>query len=301
MIRPFLLASVAIAMTACSPAAPPAQRQLMTWDDLTSRTRPVPDAEVRYGDDPYQVADLWRPKGDGPFPAVLMVHGGCWTTSVADRTLMAWIADDLRQHGIAVWNIDYRGVDRPGGGYPGTFQDAAKAADALRANADRYRLDISRLVAVGHSAGGHLALWLAGRPKLPADSQLRTADPLPIASVVSLGGLPDLEQARTEEQGCGAEVIDALVGPRELSSRHVYRDTSIPWLAPLGIEQTLINGDADRIIPTHFAADYAAKMERAGDRVTVEIVPGQGHVELIAPDSAAWARARAAIERALGR
>jgi acetyl esterase/lipase len=273
----------------------------MTWDDLTSRLRPAPDAEIKYGDDPYQVVDLWRPKGGGPYPTVLMVHGGCWTTGIADRTLMAWIADDLRGRGIAVWNIDYRGVDRPGGGYPGTFEDAAKAADALKANADRYHLDTSRVVAVGHSAGGHLALWLAGRPKLPDDSRLRTADPLPIASVVSLGGLPDLEQARAEEQGCGAEVIDQLVGPPILSSRHVYRDTSIPWLAPLGVEQVLINGDADRIIPTHFAASYAAKMEKAGDRVTVEIVPNQGHVELIAPDSAAWAKARAAIEQAFGR
>jgi acetyl esterase/lipase len=288
-------------MTACTPAMPEAQRAPMTWDDLASRTRPLPDAEISYGNDPYQVVDLWRPKGRGPFPTVLMVHGGCWTTGIADRTLMAWIADDLRRRGIAVWNIDYRGVDRPGGGYPGTFLDAAGAADALRINAQRYQLDISRLVAVGHSAGAHLALWLAGRPKLPDDSRLRTADPLPIATVVSLGGLPDLEQARAEEQGCGAEVIDQLVGPPTISSRQVYRDTSIPQLAPLGVDQILINGDLDRIIPTHFARDYAAKMEAAGDRVDVQIVPGQGHVELVAPDTPAWARAVAAIEQALGR
>ncbi|RHW18519.1 alpha/beta hydrolase [Sphingomonas gilva] len=287
-------------MTACSTAAPET-RAPMTWDDLTSRARPAPDVEVRYGEDPYQVVDLWKPAGDGPFPTVLMVHGGCWTTSVADRTLMAWIADDLRGRGIAVWNIDYRGVDRPGGGYPGTFHDVARAADALRANAAAHGLDLSRVVAVGHSAGGHLALWLAGRPKLPADSRLRTGDPLPIASVVSLGGLPDLEQARAEEQGCGPQVIDQLVGPPTISSRQVYRDTSIPQLAPLGVEQVLVNGDADRIIPTHFAGDYAAKMRAAGDEVTVHIVPDQGHVELIAPDSPAWARAAQAIEQALGR
>src|SRR6185295_10962523 len=98
------------------------------------------------------------------------VHGGCWQTELGDRRIMNWIADDLRKRGIAVWNIDYRGVDRAGGGYPGTFQDAAAAADALRGAAPKYRLDISRLVAVGHSAGGHLALWLAGRPRLPAAS-----------------------------------------------------------------------------------------------------------------------------------
>lgn len=316
MIRALLLATVPLAMTACSPVPPPAQRAPMTWDDLTSRTRPVSDAEVRYGDDPYQVVDLWRPKGDGPFPTVLMVHGGCWTTGIADRTLMAWIADDLRGRGIAVWNIDYRGVDRPGGGYPGTFEDVAHAADALRANSTRYNLDISSIVAVGHSAGGHLALWLAARramndretiPRLPEQSPLIAANPitgirpLPIDAVISLGGLPDLEQARAEEQGCGAEVIDKLVGPPTISSRQVYSDTSVPNLAPLGVPQILINGDSDRIIPTHFAADYAAKMRAAGDTVTVEIVPNTGHVELIAPDSTAWKRAVAAIEKALGR
>src|SRR3546814_2715085 len=97
---------------------------------------------------------------------------------------MNWIADDLRKRGIAVWNIDYRGVDRPGGGYPGTFLDAAAAADALAANASRYNLDTSPLVATGHSAGGHLALWLAGRPRLPEDSPLRNGSPIKIDAVV---------------------------------------------------------------------------------------------------------------------
>src|SRR3546814_839286 len=144
---------------------------LMEWPDLLERPQPKEDATIHYGDDPYQVVDLWLPEGKGPHPTVLMVHGGCWTTEVADRTIMNWIADDLRKRGIAVWNIDYRGVDRPGGGYPGTFLDAAAAADALAANASRYNLDTSPLVATGHSAGGHLALWLAGRPRLPRSEE----------------------------------------------------------------------------------------------------------------------------------
>jgi acetyl esterase/lipase len=90
---------------------------------------------------------------------------------------MNWIADDLRRRGYAVWNIDYRGVDRTGGGYPGTFLDATAAADALETYADQFQLDLDRLVAVGHSAGGHLALWLAGRPRLPAGSPLRAPNP----------------------------------------------------------------------------------------------------------------------------
>jgi acetyl esterase/lipase len=223
-----------------------------------------------------------------------MVHGGCWQSEIADRRIMNWIAHDLRKRGIAVWNIDYRGVDREGGGYPGTFLDASAAADALREHAPRYNLDISPLVAVGHSAGGHLALWLAGRKRLPAGSPLRSGTPLPIHHVVSLGGLPDLEQARAEKQGCGPEVIDRLTGGR-------FADTSVPRLAPLGIPQTLINGDSDRIIPTNFAYDYAAGMMAAGDPVGVAVLPRQGHVELIAPETPAWATAVQEIQKAFGR
>lgn len=272
----------------------PAAHRLMTWPDLLERPRPHPSATIHYGADPLQVADVWIPAGAGPHPVVLMVHGGCWQTDVADRTIMNWIAEDLRGRGIAVWNIDYRGVDRPGGGYPGTFQDAAAAADALRANARIYRLDLHRIVAVGHSAGGHLALWLAGRPKLPAGSPLRSADPLPIAEVVSLGGLPDLEEAARSENGCG----NAVVG--QLTSGH-FADTSVPRLAPLGIPQVLVNGLQDRIIPVAYAEGYARPMRAAGDDVRVRMIDRTGHVELIAPGTQAWAAAVAEIERALRR
>ena len=84
----------------------------MKWPDLLGRPRPLPTTTVAYGADPLQVVDLWLPKGRGPHPTVLMVHGGCWQSEIADRTIMNWIADDLRSRGIAVWNIDYRGVDR---------------------------------------------------------------------------------------------------------------------------------------------------------------------------------------------
>ena len=159
------------ALASCTAMPSDATFTPMTWADLTARPRPAPQATIAYGADDYQKVDLWLPAGPGPFPVVLMVHGGCWTTSIADRSLMDWAADDLRKAGYAVWNIDYRGVDRPGGGYPGTFQDAAAATDLLRANAAKYHLDLSRVVAVGHSAGGHLALWLAARPKLPATAR----------------------------------------------------------------------------------------------------------------------------------
>ena len=118
-----------------------------------------------------QVADLWLPRGSGPHPTVLMVHGGCWHSSIADRTIMNWIAADLRGRGIAVWNIDFRGVDRPGGGYPGTYLDAAAAVDALRSNAARYS-SISRVDRGG--AFAEVISPVASRPvRLPQSSALR--------------------------------------------------------------------------------------------------------------------------------
>jgi acetyl esterase/lipase len=207
---------------------------------------------------------------------------------------MDWISDDLRRRGIAVWNIDYRGVDKAGGGYPGTFLDAAAATDALRTHAATYKLDISPLVAVGHSAGGHLALWLAGRKRLPADSPLRSANPLPIHKVISLGGLPDLEEAaRPPGSGCGTEVIGKISGGR-------FAETSVPRLLPLGVAQVLINGMQDRIIPNAYAEGYAAPARAAGDKVKVRMIDNTGHVELIAPDTAAWAAAVEEIQTGLG-
>jgi len=268
--------------------------RLMTWPDLLGRPRPAPSATIHYGDDPLQVVDVWLPEGAGPHPVALMVHGGCWQTEIADRTIMNWIADDLRRKGIAVWNIDYRGVDR-GGGYPGTFQDAAAAADALRTHAARYGLDTRRVVAIGHSAGGHLALWLAARGRLPEGSPLRTANPLPIAEVVSLGGLPDLEEAAREPgSGCGTEVIARISGGR-------FAETSVPRLAPLGVKQVLINGMQDRIIPTAYAEGYARPMRAAGDDVRVRMLDATGHVELVAPETAAWAAAVDELRRVFGR
>ena len=275
---------------------------LMAWPDLRERPRPAPTTTIAYGDDPLQVVDLWLPESAGPHPVVLMVHGGCWQTDITDRTIMNWIADDLRRRGLAVWNIDYRGVDRPGGGYPGTFRDAAAATDALRDHAGAHRLDLSRLVAIGHSAGGHLALWLAARRRLPDDSPLRTADPLPIPAVVSLGGLPDLEEAaRPPGSGCGTEVIARIAGTADTSRRDPFADTSVPRLAPLGVRQVLINGRQDRIIPTAYAEGYAGPMRAAGDDVRVRMIDRTGHVELVAPETTAWAAAVEEVERAIGR
>lgn len=297
MIRLAFLALAAISTPVI--AGPPAPK-LLTWPDLVKRPKLSPDATIAYGPDQMQKVDVWRPKGKGPFPVVVMVHGGCWTTSIADRSLMNWVADDLRKDGIAVWNIDYRGVDRAGGGYPGTFEDAAKATDALTANAATFSLDTRRIVAIGHSAGGHLALWLAARAKLPAASPLHSSAPLRIDHAISLGGLPDLEAtAATPANGCGTEVVAKLVGTPSAVRADVYADTSVPRLLPVGIAQDLVNGREDRIIPFPFATDYVARAKAAGDTALLHTIPATGHVELVAPETAAWAEAKRLIAAAL--
>lgn len=272
---------------------------LLTWPDLTGRAQPKPDATISYGTDALQQVDVWLPAGTGRHPVVLMVHGGCWTTSIADRSLMNWIADDLRKSGIAVWNIEYRGVDRPGGGYPGTFRDAAAAADALPSYADRFHLDPSHVIAIGHSAGGHLALWLAARPRLPKDSPLYGTHPLKLRHVISLGGLPDLKAtAASPDNGCGTEIVAQLVG-KPGARADVYADTSVPRLLPLGVPQDLVNGRVDAIIPLRLGTAYVDQARANGDRAALHIVERTGHVELIAPETAAWAQAKALLRRAL--
>lgn len=299
-LTPFALLAMLPALAAAAPPAAQSPAKLLTWPDLLGRPRPLPDATISYGPYPQQKIDVWRPaQRRRRYRVVVMVHGGCWTTGIADRGIMNWIADDLRRHGIGVWNIDYRGVDLPGGGYPGTFRDVAAAADLLRKRAGEYRFNGKHFVAVGDAAGAHLALWLAGRRHLPKDSPLRRGHPLEITHVVSLGGLPDLAAAAASpDNGCGTGVVARLVGTPG-SRPDIYADTSVPRLLPLRVPQDLVNGREDRIVPFRLATDYMAKARAAGDSVTLHTVPATGHVELIAPESAAWAQTRRLILRAV--
>lgn len=299
---PLLLGLAASAMSGdVQTPSQAASGPLLTWPDLLNRQRPAPDHVIRYGEQAQQVVDLYLPAGNGPHPVVIMIHGGCWSQPW-DRGLMNWISDDLRRRGIAVWNIDYRTLgEADRSAYPTLFEDVAAAADALRTHAAQYRLDTARVVSVGHSAGGHLALWLAGRRNLPT-GHFANRNPLPIHAAISLGGLQDLELAeRPPGSGCGTEVVGRLIGRTLPGRSDPFADTSVPRMGALRIPQVLINGNQDRIIPTHFAEDYAGQMRALGDDVRVRMIDATGHVELVAPESAAWAAAVEEIMRALGR
>jgi acetyl esterase/lipase len=290
MIRPALALLAALGLAAPSAAT-------MKWPDLFAMPKPAPDRTIPYGADPLQHVDLWLPAGKGPFPVVLMVHGGCWQTGIAKADIMNWIAGDLRQRGIAVWNVEYRGVDVADGGFPGTFRDVETAADLLARQGGRYHLRTSRVVAVGHSAGGHLALWLAARPGLPTDSPLRTRHPLRLVAAISLGGLPDLAAAASPPgDTCGADAVPRLVGRPAPARPDVYADTSPAVLPQPDGPVTLVNGGLDPIAPPAFAAAYTLHAP-AAQRL---VVADQGHVELITPGTPAWTQTVPVIERALG-
>jgi acetyl esterase/lipase len=289
MIRALALAAAVAWPAAALADAPP---KLMDWPDLMSRPAPKATARVAYGPDPLQVAEVWRPDGKGPFPTVLMIHGGCWSSGVSNLHIMDYAADDLRKRGFAVWNIEYRGVDRPGGGYPGTFQDVNAAADALLAHAREYRLKTDRIIVLGHSAGGQLALWLAARPKLDATSPLRDAVRLPIAWAVSLGGLPDLATAK---EGCGERAVARLLAGS--SRADPLSDTSPAALLPLKTPSILIHGGLDETAPPAQGKAYVAKARAAGDILAwTYAIRGEGHVEEIAPGSLTWASVAASVE-----
>jgi len=274
---------------------------VMSYADFRKLAQPPAPQTITYGPDALQHVELWRPQGTGPFPVVILLHGGCWQTSVAKADIMHRMAKALTERGVAVWSVEYRGVDVPGGGYPGTFTDVAKAADLLAARGPALDLDTHRVVALGHSAGGHLGLWLAGRDKIAKDSPLYAPDPQPLEGVVSIGGLPDLKEARTKAAGaCGKDTVDRLVGPPTASHPDPFADTSPVSLLPLHVVQVLISGRADPVAPPRFANSYAAKARASGDAVTTSVIAGQGHFELITPGTDAGDAAVDAAVRLLG-
>ena len=285
----FLLAALA---TTTATAAP------ITFSDLLKRLRATPTQTITYGPAPQQFAELWLPEGKGPHPTLVMIHGGCWLAELPGTELMAYISEDLRQRGYAVWSIEYRRIGHEGGAYPGTFLDTAAAIDKLRDIAPKYKLDLKKLVTIGHSAGGHLATWAAARPRLPKQSPLATPNPLPITGVVSLAGINDLAAYREKgPSACGGPpTIDALVNATSRDSASPYADTSPAALLPIGVKQAVISGALDKIVPPQFGKDFAAEATKKGDSAKEITIENAGHFELIDPTSDAWKTIRAEID-----
>lgn len=273
----------------------------ISFSDLLARPRPSPTKVIPYGPAREQHAELWSPAGLGPHKVVIMIHGGCWLGSLPGTELMAYASEDLRRRGIAVWNIEYRRIGGTGGGYPGTFEDVGHVIDHLRAIAPTENLDLGHVVAVGHSAGGHLALWAAARARLPRQDRLFTAHALPIKGVISLAGIADLAAYRAHgPAACGGPgTIDRLVGADGRTGENLYANTSPAALLPLGVRQVIVSGALDPIVPMRFGEAYAAQAKGAGDKVQILNIAAAGHFELIDPTAEAWHQIEPAIEELL--
>jgi acetyl esterase/lipase len=275
------------------------ERPLLTSaDDLYRLTiAPPPDARVSYGDEPFEFGEPRLPEGPGPHPVAIVVHGGCWLAQY-DMAHARAMSEALASAGIAAWTVEYRRVGDEGGGWSGTFLDVARGADHLRVLARSYPLDLSRVIAVGHSAGGQFALWLAARERLPAGSPLRAADPVRLRGVVGLAAAGDL--AFLHERGVCGDVIDKLMGGSPASVPDRYATGSPAQLVPLGTRQILISGARDELWSS-VAARYIEAARAAGADLRVIEAPESGHFEMIDPSSSTWPFIRDAALELLGK
>ena len=232
----------------------------------------------RYGSGPSQFGELFLPVGGAgsgpPFPVAVVLHGGFWKSRY-DRRLMHAVCRDLAARGWAAWNVEYRRTGPvAGGGWPGTFEDVGAAVDAL-AGLDA-PLDLTRVPAIGHSAGGHLAAWLATR----ADARV------PVTAVVAQAGVVDLRLAWELRLSRG--VVRRFLGgtPEEVPER--YAAASPAERLPLGVPLLLTHGARDDIVPPVMSERFAAAARAAGDRVELAVFEDEDHFGHIAPANPLW-------------
>ena len=248
----------------------------------------------RYGADRSQRADLRLPPGAGPHPVVVLIHGGSWQARYG-RVFMRGLVSDLLRRGWATWNIEYRRLGN-GGGWPHTFADVAGAIDYL-ATLDA-PLDLERVTFLGHSAGGHLALWAASREQLPmgAPGAMNGTMLVRPCRVISQAGVADLTGAYRRWRG---GVVDTLMGgsPEELPERYAAADPML--LLPASAPVLLVHGSADETVSVKLSRSYASAAGVAGAQVELVEIAGEGgrHRAHLNPLGAAWA---AVTERLAG-
>lgn len=222
---------------------------------------------IPYGPSPSQVGELHLPDAERP-PVVGLLHGGFWRLPYG-REQMGPVAEDLAGRGFAAWNIGYRRVGEPGGGWPGTLEDIEAALGALRDPA--LSLDLRRVTLVGHSAGGHLALWAAGRVRIAG---------LSIVGAVGQAAVSDLARAHALDLGRGA--VTGFLGDMARCTM-----ASPAELLPLGVPQLLLHGTEDDAVPLAMSEAYVRSAREAGDAAQLEVLPGAGHMDFLDPRSAA--------------
>lgn len=249
-----------------------------------------------YGNHPSQFGVLRVPEGTQRAPVVVSVHGGFWQSEYG-LELHDRLAEDLVRRGYAVWNIEYRRVGEDGGGWTGTFHDVIDAVNHLSQLEKRFSLDLSRVIVLGHSAGGHLALWLASRIGKVQLGELGDKLDVPIHGVISLAGVSDLRRMWEThvKQGRG-HIVESLIGgtPQEVPER--YRRASPIELLPLHVDQVLIHGEQDRNVPVELSIEYHRMAVEHGDGVRLVLLPDAEHFQVIDPSSSAWNSVAESIE-----
>lgn len=292
-----LFAAAAIGAACFMAEAAPAQT--LGHSDVEAMARTAPVLVEAYGEDAVQTGELRLPAGEGPFPVAVLIHGGCWTKAIgATESYMAPLASVLAAHGVATWNIDYRQMGDEGAGWPGTFLDWGAGTDHLRSLAERYPLDLKRVGVVGHSAGAHAALFVAGRHRLPEGSELAGGDPLPVQAVIALDGPGDLALGRARAaEICGVDGIEAVMGGTPETVPERYGEGSPVNLLPLGAKQLVV---ASVIMPVDQGEAWRKAATEAGDEVELIVMERSGHFDMLAPGTASFEMTLPAFLSALG-
>lgn len=243
-------------------------------ESILSRQPTAADLRFSYGQDANQFVDVRLPQGDGPHPIVFFIHGGYWRARY-DLVHAGHLCEALKTAGIATWNVEYRRVGNPGGGWPGTMDDIRSAYRLLLAGqqGSNAKLDLRRLCVAGHSAGGHLALCL-------------TAYEPSIARVVSLAGVVDLRRA-WELHLSNDAVVEFLGGTPADVPDH-YREASPAERAIPRAVQKIIHGTGDDSVPYEIGRSYAEHKKKSGENVELISFPEIGHFELVDPGSSVW-------------
>jgi acetyl esterase/lipase len=243
----------------------------MASDDILTLPAPPPDVRLPYGSDPNQFGELRVPKSSGLFSVVMIVHGGFWRAKY-DLKHAGHLCAALTAKGIATWNVEYRRVGNTGGGWPGTFEDIAKAFRYIPQIASRYNLDSKKMMVAGHSAGGQLALCLAAHEPT-------------VKRIASLAGVADLQQAWNLHLSNDA-VVEFLGGkPKEVAEHYHEAD---PMQLKITANQWLIHGSVDDTVPAYLSRSYAEQKKQHGEDVHYLEVSTAGHFDLIDPRSTAW-------------
>ncbi|MBM3262471.1 MAG: alpha/beta hydrolase [candidate division Zixibacteria bacterium] len=259
---------------------------MLTWNDIAALPAPAAGLRIPYGDGAFQFGDLRLPEGTGPYPVAVVIHGGCWLSRI-DLEHAGHLSVALNRAGLATWTLEYRRIGNPGGGWPGTFEDVAAGTDHLRTLATRFPLDIKRVVLIGHSAGGHLALWTAARPNFLKTHPLFSRDPLRVQGVVALAGITDLRAYGTGSGNCNASVYPLMGGtPAEVPERYALANPV--ELALSGVPVWLVHGTEDVIVPVEQSRRFRDIARSKGGEASLLTIQNAGHFEPIAPFTPAW-------------